>query len=292
MDFLTVILLQYQNGITNTEPSYLMFLTAIAVGLVGFYMIIRFNVKDSPTFIPGFVKLTNDYRIILEQHFTYYQKLSPENKRKFEKRVHLFINSKIFIPRRFKKVTTEMKTLIAASAVQLTFGFQALTMPHFKRILIYPDSYYSSIRKTYHKGEVNPAARLIVFSWRGFLEGYEDTSDSSNLGLHEMAHVLKLENKIFNNEVGFLDPILYNKWEMLAMKHIARLRTEEDPLFRKYAAENEYEFFAVAVENFFERPILFQETHPELYEVLKGLLNQDPIAMQQLAPDAAGDYQS
>lgn len=288
MDFLKVSLLQYQNGITNNEPSYLMFFTAVAVGLVGFYVIIRFNVKDSPTFIPGFVKLTNDYRIILEQHFTYYQKLSPENKRKFEKRVHLFINSKTFIPRRFKKVTTEMKTLIAASAVQLTFGFQALTMPHFKRILIYPDSYYSSIRKTYHKGEVNPAARLIVFSWKGFLEGYENTSDSSNLGLHEMAHVLKLENKIFNNEVGFLDPILYSKWEMLAVKHIARLRTEEDPLFRRYAAENEYEFFAVAVENFFERPLLFQEIHPELYEVLKGLLNQDPIAMQQLEPEAEG----
>ena len=283
-----IFFLQYQNALTNTGPSNLMLFTAVAVGLVGFYIIIRYNVKDSPIFIPGLVKLTNDYRMILEKKFTYYQRLSPENKRQFEKRVHLFINSKIFIPRRFKKVTMEMKTMVAASAVQLTFGFQALTMPHFTRILIYPDSYYSSIRKTYHKGEVNPSARLIVFSWKGFLEGYEDNSDSSNLGLHEMAHALKLENKIFNNEVGFLDPILYHKWEVLATKHVARLKTEEDPLFRKYAAENEYEFFAVAVENFFERPFLFQKIHPELFELLKGLLNQDPIAIQQLEPEEEG----
>ena len=287
MNFIKTILLQYQNGLTNNEPTGLMLVTGIAVGLVGFYVIIRYGVKDSPTFIPGFVKLTYDYSVILNEHFSYYQRLSPENKKKFEKRVHLFINSKTFIPRRIKKVTLEMKTLIAASAVQLTFGFPAMTLPHFKRILIYPDTYYSSIRKTYHKGEVNPAARLIVFSWKGFMEGYSNDNDSNNLGLHEMAHVLKLENRIYNNKVGFLDPILYKKWEMLATSHIARLKKEEDPVFRSYAAVNEYEFFAVAVENFFERPLMFQTIHPELYEVLKGLLNQDPVAVQQLNVEEA-----
>lgn len=175
-----------------------------------------------------------------------------------------------------------MKTMIAASAVQLTFGFDDLNMPHFKRILIYPDAYYSRIRKTYHKGEVNPAARLMVFSWKDFAEGFDKQGTSHNLGLHEMAHALKLENNVFKNETVFLDPALYRKWETMATQHIARLKTEEDPLFRQYAGENDYEFFAVAVENFFERPFAFQTIHPETYEVLKGLLKQDPIAIQQL----------
>lgn len=280
-----VILLQYQNDLVNVGTSYAMWFTALIVGAIVFMLIIRFNVKDSPQFIPGFVKLTHDYRKVLEKHAHYYQRLSPQNKLKFEKRVYYFIKTKTFIPRRFKKVTLEMKTLIAASAVQLTFGFDELNMPHFKRILIYPDAYYSWIRKTYHQGEVNPAAQLIVFSWKNFIEGYDNPKDSKNLGLHEMAHVLKLENKIFNNEVGFLDPSLYHKWEMMSEKHIARLRKEEDPLFRKYAAENEYEFFAVAVENFFERPFEFQAIHPEVFALLKGLLNQDPIAIQQLEPE-------
>src|SRR5699024_2133006 len=162
-----------------------------------------------------------------------------------------------FIPRRIKKVTLEMKTMIAAAAVQLTFGFDGLNMPHFKRILIYPDAYYSRIRKTYHKGEVNPAAQLMVFSWKDFAEGFGDHSAPNNVGLHEMAHALKLENNVFKNEMVFLDATLYRKWEAMAVEHIARLKTEEDRLFRQYAGENEYEFFAVAVENFFERPFDF-----------------------------------
>lgn len=282
-----VIILQYQNDMVNVGPSWSMWLAASAIGVIAFLLIIRFKVKESPQFIPSFTKLTYDYRKVLEKHAFYYQQLTQENKLKFEKRVYQFIKTKTFIPRKFEKVTLEMKTLIAASAVQLTFGFDKLNMPHFKRILIYPDAYYSRIRKTYHQGEVNPAAQLIVFSWRNFIEGYDNPKDSKNLGLHEMAHVLKLENKMFNNEIGFLDPTLYHKWETMAVHHIARLRKEADPLFRKYAAENEYEFFAVAVENFFERPFEFQAIHPEIYALLKGLLNQDPIAIQQLEPEEA-----
>lgn len=273
------ITLQLQISFSNPGFSWAIVLAAIALV---FPVIIRFYVKSSPQFIPSFVKLTYDYRKVLEKHAHYYQRLSPENKRKFEERVYLFIRSKTFIPRRLKKVTLEMKTLIAASAVQLTFGFDKFNMPHFRRILIYPDAYYSLIRKTYHKGEVNPAAQLVVFSWKNFIEGYRNPSDSKNLGLHEMAHVLKLENKVLKNEVAFLDPELYKKWEIMAAQHIARLKKEADPLFRKYAAENEYEFFAVAIEIFFERPFALRAVHPEIYELLKGLLKQDPILIQQL----------
>lgn len=272
-----IIILQI--GPANPIIAWTIALAAIALI---FPVIIRYYVKGSPQFIPSFVKLTYDYRRILEKHALYYQRLSPENKRKFVERVYIFIRSKTFIPRRFKKVTLEMKTLIAASAVQLTFGFEKFEMPHFKKILIYPDAYYSLIRKTYHKGEVNPAARLVVFSWKSFIEGYLNPSDSKNLGLHEMAHVLKLENKVLKNEVAFLDPDLYKEWETMAAQHIARLKKGPDLLFRRYAAENEYEFFAVAIEIFFERPFSLRAIHPEIYSLLKGLLKQDPILIQQL----------
>src|SRR5688500_13375781 len=62
------------------------------------------------------------YKEILLKYFTYYQKLSPSNKIKFEKKVAAFIYGKRFIPRQVDEVTIEAKVLIAASAVQLTFG--------------------------------------------------------------------------------------------------------------------------------------------------------------------------
>ncbi|TXI82845.1 MAG: hypothetical protein E6Q44_00750, partial [Flavobacteriales bacterium] len=39
---------------------------------------------------------------------------------------------------------------------------------------------------------------------------------------------------------------------------------------------NQAEFFAVAVEYFFEQPVAYQERLPELYACMRALLRQDP----------------
>ena len=95
----------------------------------------------------------------------------------------------------------------------------------FKRILIYPDQYYSTITHRYHKGEVNPAAQAIVLSWNNFLAGYARPDDSLNLGLHEMAHALEIENLIDNDEYDFLPPAIWEQWQAQA----AAYRTGMNP---------------------------------------------------------------
>lgn len=250
-------------------------LIIFVVSVVGLLLYFRHH---KPAFTP-IIKIRPQYKQVLEKNFTYYQRLSETDKKKFERRLQYFISSKQFIPRRFKYVTAEMKTLIAASAVQLTFGFSNVNLSHFKRILIYPDTYYSTIRKKFHKGEVNPAAHLIVFSWKNFLEGYVKDGDAINLGLHEMAHALKLENNILNDESGFFDPELLDHWEVISTVALNKMKKEEDWFFRKYSSVNEDEFFAVAVENFFERPEAFKEKHTKLYESLARLLKQDPLIL-------------
>ncbi|CAN5241301.1 zinc-dependent peptidase [soil metagenome] len=218
-----------------------------------------------------------DIKKILNQYFLYYQKLSPKNKHKFENRILHFNSIKDFIPRQIPEVTLEMRVLISACFVQITFGFPNIKLIHFKRILIYPDAYYSTINSRYHKGEVNPAGRLIVLSWKSFVEGYIHPTDSINLGLHEMAHALRLENAIKNNEYRFLDPGLLEKWQIFSKKIIPEIKSGKIDFFRKYAEVNEDEFFAVAIENFFERPQLFKKNLPELYQIIAGLLKQDPL---------------
>jgi len=44
-----------------------------------------------------------------------------------------------------------------------------------------------------------------------------------------------------------------------------------------YAATNYQEFWAVCVENFFERPSTFKIQLPELYDAICKLLNQDML---------------
>lgn len=238
----------------------------------------RYNRGRSSKFIPRSIE--DQYKRELQAHFRYYQNLSPENKRRFEARVQAFIDANEFIPRSYTHVNAEMKALIAGAAIQLTFGFEHLNFQHFDKILIYSDDYYSKITRKYHQGEVNPRG-LIVLSWRNFMEGYEIHDDGRNLGLHEMAHALRLENSIYNDEYGFIDSNDLKQFDRLAQYEMGKIRAEQRTIFRGYAAENVHEFFAVAVENFFERPEVFKSYNSELYYVLSRLLKQDPIRLFQ-----------
>jgi Mlc titration factor MtfA (ptsG expression regulator) len=218
------------------------------------------------------------YYQILDKYFPYYRALSNENKNKFAQRVAFFIYSKRFIPRNIDEVTVEAKVLIAATAIQLTFGLADIYLQHFNKILVYRNDYYSSITKRFHKGEVNPRFGIIVLSWQSFVNGFVSPNDSINLGLHEMAHALRLENIIHNDEYQFFDDLLIKKFDEYADR-LCNTEMAGDTFFRPYACANKHEFFAVAVENFFERPLEFGSALPDLYATLSKLLNQDPSTL-------------
>ena len=257
------------------------FLTLIFIFSFIGYFYVRHRYFSLNAIIPEVKK--GDIQKILGQLFPYYQQLSEKPRRRFERRIVQFIATKQFVPREMDKITPEMKVLIAASFVQLTFGFPSINLIHFKRILIYPDSYYSTINRRYHKGEVNPRHNLIVVSWKNFSEGYISPNDSYNLGLHEMAHALRLENMVRNQEFNFLDPILLRKWDELSKMEMKKLQLGEESFFRKYAGADDFEFFAVAVENFFERPLDFSIKLPDLYKLLVRILKQNPLELYQIS---------
>jgi Mlc titration factor MtfA (ptsG expression regulator) len=50
----------------------------------------------------------------------------------------------------------------------------------------------------------------------------------------------------------------------------------------EYGATNPAEFFAVATECFFEKPIPLRRKHPQLYEELKAYYRQDPASLSLL----------
>ncbi|RED91632.1 zinc-dependent peptidase [Marinoscillum furvescens] len=215
---------------------------------------------------------------LLQKYFEYYRQLSKRDQRLFRYKVHRFRRMTTFIPRQMDEVTDEMQVLISASAVQLTFGFQDVLLDHFENIVVYPDQFFSHAGQRYHKGEVNPAAKAIVLSWKHFVHGYAE-QEGVNLGLHEMAHALQLENIIFNDEFGFMEAADLDEWQALASKEMKRMRAGNATFFRAYGATSHTEFFAVAVENFFERPKQFQDHSRSLYSCMSRLLKQDPLIL-------------
>lgn len=221
------------------------------------------------------------YKPTLCRYFSFYNALGPKEQKLFEKRVQKFIDLKKFIPRGgIGEITPEMKAMIAGSAIQLTFGYPDVYFRYFWRILVYPDNYYSTITRKYHKGEVNVKG-LIVLSWKSFKEGFMDSSDGRNLGLHEMAHALRLINIVQNEEYDFYDRSVMEEFEKEAHNETIKIMNSPEgiSLFRSYSATNLDEFFSVAVECFFERSVEFRNYNQNLYSLLTKILKIDPAEL-------------
>ncbi|MBX2899634.1 MAG: zinc-dependent peptidase [Cyclobacteriaceae bacterium] len=213
----------------------------------------------------------------LNHRYAYYTSLPWSQKIKFLKLARDHYEYFEFVPRDRIKLTRAMRAIISCAAAQLLLFLPTKNkgLSYFKRIIVYPDYYNSRITNRRHKGEVNPALKTIVFSWRGVAEGLKDPADGINLLLHEFAHALWLEHKAADYDIFDDDQI--KAFERYATNEMANLRADENHFFRKYAFDNMEEFFAVAVENFFERPKPFVEAQPRLYAILVNLFQQNPV---------------
>lgn len=210
---------------------------------------------------------------VLEQ-FSFYRKLSAERQGYFRHRVHEFMNAYRFAGREGIDVTDEMKIRISATGIMLTFGMRNYLPTVFNTIIVYPDIFESG-NGEYHRGEFNPSAKAIVFSWKHFEEGLEFDNDNLNLGLHEFAHALHFES-LSRRRPGS-SAVIYSDSYREVMNYFAnpkrRQQIMEANYFRDYAYTNQYEFIAVMLEYLFETPNDFKQKLPELYTRVTRMIN-------------------
>lgn len=223
--------------------------------------------------------LEQKYRLVVTEKFPYHRKLSEQQKLLFEKKMQRYIDQTEFVAGHdITHVSDEMVALISATAVQITFGFQRIYLKHFTRVFVYADVYQSRATGNWHQGEVNSKG-AIVLSWRSFVDGIANETDGRNLGLHEMAHAIRVENAVTNKEYNFIDYDSLVKFTAEGRREMQKMDNGEASFFRGYGSTNDQEFFAVAVENFFERPAEFHGHSPTLYKLMSVMLRQDPMKM-------------
>jgi hypothetical protein len=99
--------------------------------------------------------------------------------------------------------------------------------------------------------------------------GFRSARDGQNVTLHEIAHTLDLADGAADGVPAFLNPDLVRPWSERIREEVERNRKGEGALV-PYAGTNEAEFFACAVEMFFERPDLLEKRHPELCRLFEG----------------------
>ena len=284
----------FQDEVTN-------FLGFVAFGLLGYFIIRGFLLLGGETtnnIVAGFEHLfrsiaKRDFRIdsplpkyslpqadrqFLFDQLHFYKQLSPAQRKAFDNRVVQFMKTRQFVPMEGVALTADMKLLISAVGVKITFGMRSFMMKEFTRIEVYPRAYYNFAAQRYHKGEVNPKG-IVVLSWEDFYEGIRVPDDDLNLGLHEFAHVLalqRLRNPMFKDEF-FEDA--FDKLMMNVNNKMFRVAMWQRLGLRRYALTNPMEFFAVATEAFFENPVDMYRANPVVYKLFAKMFNLDLIRL-------------
>lgn len=221
--------------------------------------------------------LSRAQRQILEKYAMFYRSLSGEARTRYEGIAAHFLDHMQWRGAGIG-VVDEMKVLIAGTAAQLLHGLKHFRFDHFHTVMLFRDTYRSGRSGRMHQGEVRPSDGLIIISWGDHVRGYANPTDARNVGLHELAHALWFEHKAQAEEGSLLHPERLQDWIDQADAEIERIRAGNSTLFRDYAGTNQVEFFAVAVEYFFEQATQFRDADPRLYATLRDLLGQDPAA--------------
>ena len=176
------------------------------------------------------------------------------------------------------EVTDELKAAVAAGAALLLHGRPDREWSSRRTILLYPDRFddeYTAGEEGEFEGMAHSQGPVIL-AVESVRQGWENPADGHNVVLHEMAHLLDYESEFSNGTPSLVASESAAAWRELVRKEIRRVRIGRS-ILRRYAAQNPAELFAVAVENFFERPELMARRHPELFAALRNIFRIDPL---------------
>jgi Mlc titration factor MtfA (ptsG expression regulator) len=219
----------------------------------------------------------------LEKRVAYYTKLSPEEKDRFREKVDAFIKD-IKITGIKTDLTNEDRVLLAASAIIPIFAFPGWKYPNLNEVLIYPDHFDDRFNMEEGnpnrniQGMVGSGAlhKMMVISKTALHDGFSNRTDKENTAIHEFVHLIdKTDGEIDGVPELLMQNQCMRSWLKLMLEEIEAIKENESDI-NPYGATNEAEFFAVASEYFFERPVLFKQKNPELYAVMERIFRQRP----------------
>ncbi len=221
-----------------------------------------------------------------------YARLSELDKSELRSLIQVFLAEKVFEGCAGQEITDEIRVTIAAQACLLLLRRDADVYPKLVTILVYPSAYVSTMPRHSPQGIVSegPEGRLgeawtagvVVLSWDDVKLGASDVRDGHNVVFHEFAHQLDTEDGSADGAPVLPRRDLYSAWARVLGEEYDELRkaaqTGKKSVLDTYGATEPAEFFAVATEAFFEKPVPLKKKHPELYEELKTYYGQDPEA--------------
>ncbi len=227
---------------------------------------------------------------IIERNVPYYHRLEPDMRLRLQGLTQIFLDEKSFEGCGGIEISDEMRLIVAAHACILLLGRDADLFPKLRSILVYPGSYVAPMSHRGPDGVVTEGMQPrsgeswshgnVVLSWSDVLLCSMPSRTGRNVVLHEFAHQLDSESGSNQGAPVLPRPDMYAEWAgVLGREYRSLIDAIEEgkpTLIDAYGATSPAEFFAVATECFFARPVEMSTMHPELYGQLMLYYQQDP----------------
>lgn len=204
-------------------------------------------------------------RQMINTQLPFYQNLDAAAKTRFRNRMALYMEAKEFMPKGMENVPPDVKGVIAASAVQLTFGFEDYLLGKFEYIIVYPHPFPSpQYPEIWHASEIFEEDGVIMFSVEHLMASFVQPRRFFHIGFYEFARVFRR----CYPEIAFpsFDENSWVKLEQISGFSKAALE--------KWIGLENPDPAAVAVAHFFVFPEKFQAAMPVEYGQLAGILKQ------------------
>jgi hypothetical protein len=206
-----------------------------------------------------------------------YPKLDDAARARFDRDVRFVLDEYSFEGVKDVAVTESLRLSVAAGVATLLHGRPSWELPGSRSVLFYPDrfddTYYEGAGGAYdgmahQQGPIILTAPAVEASWA-------DAQDADNVVLHELAHLFDFDNEGADGVPSLVAAASAADWQTLVRTEMRRVQRGRS-ILRPYAAEAPSEFFAVAVETFFEQPDRMARHHAELFRALVAFFHLDP----------------
>jgi len=227
---------------------------------------------------------------LIERHLPLYRHMPAPERERMHAHMQVFLAEKRFYGCNGLDVTEAMRVAVAAHAALLVLRRTDAPYADLDAVLLYPEAFVVRHARVDAAGVVDDSERVligeswslgrIVLSWADMLEAARRPEAGRNVALHEFAHQLDAEDGA-EGAPALPDARAYRAWSQALGAAFRRLRARlahggASGVIDPYGATAPAEFFAVAVEAFFQVPVALREHEPELYAALRGYFQLDP----------------
>jgi Mlc titration factor MtfA (ptsG expression regulator) len=233
------------------------------------------------------------WEAILRANVAHYCMLNDDERDELRSMIQVFLEEKHWEGCGGLELTDEMRLTIAAQACLLQLGLPHDYYPDVQSILVYPSTVVPPERRPgvfeLVEGPIDSPVPIlgqalqwgtVILVWDAAVHGSRHPEQGHNLVYHEFAHKLDMLDGAADGTPPIADQAQFAEWVAVCSREFLRLRREaetgHETFLDAYGAKNEAEFFAVATEEFFDRPLDLLKNAPDIYRVLSAYYRQDP----------------